>query len=140
MLTAQSWRLFFVVVDDPIGVQDLIGVNLTTLGTVNTFSWLSADHRRHGISHQMRSATLHLAFDGLAASEASSEAFLDNHGSNAISRELGYGTNAVEWATRQGNLALMNRWRLPRNTWAPQRRGNIQLRGVEPYRTLLPRL
>ncbi|GGB41068.1 hypothetical protein GCM10011492_34910 [Flexivirga endophytica] len=142
VLNAQSWRLFFVVVadDEPIGMQDVIGVNFTTFGTVTTFSWVSADHRRRGIGHEMRSAALHLAFDGLAATEASSEAFVDIHGSNAISRGLGYEPNGVEWATRHGKPALMNRWRLARDTWATQRRDNIQLRGVEPCRTLLSRL
>ncbi|MBB2890061.1 GNAT family N-acetyltransferase [Flexivirga oryzae] len=142
MLNAQSWRLFFVVVvdDEPIGMQDIIGVNFTTFGTVATFSWVSADHRRRGIGREMRSGALQLAFDGLAATEASSEAFVDNHGSNAISRDLGYESNGVEWATRGGEPALMNRWRLTRDTWAAQRRDNIRLRGVEPCRTLLQRL
>ena len=34
----------------------------------------------------MRSAILHLAFDGLGAAEAHSEAALDNAGSNGVSR------------------------------------------------------
>ncbi|WP_446665823.1 GNAT family N-acetyltransferase [Flexivirga sp. B27] len=142
MVNAQSWRLFFVVVTDDglIGMQDIIGVNFATIGAVTTFSWVSADHRQRGIGHEMRSAALHLAFDGLDATEATSEAFVDNHASNAISRDLGYEPNGVEWATRHSDPALMNRWRLTRDTWASQRRENIQLRAVEPCRTLLRRL
>lgn len=141
-LSAESWRLFTVVVidDEAVGMQDIIGMDFTTFGTVATFSWLSADQRRRGIGHEMRAAALHLAFDGLAAGEARSEAFVDNHGSNSISRSLGYTPSGEEWATRRGVPALMNRWRLTRATWARQRRDDIQLRGVEPCRSLLRRL
>lgn len=39
-LSAQSWRLYFVVMVDgkPVGMQDLIGTRFSTLGTVATFS------------------------------------------------------------------------------------------------------
>jgi len=90
----------------PVGEQTMTGVNFSTLGTVTTFSWLSVDQRGHGLGHEMRAAILHLAFDGLGAKEASSDAFVDNHGSNAISRGLGYVPNGSEWATRQGKPAL----------------------------------
>lgn len=88
----------------------------------------------------MRAAVLHLAFDGFAATEAHSEAFIDNHGSNAISRDLGCEPNGVEWATRQGKPALMNRWRLTRDNWARQRREDIELRNIDPCRDLLVRV
>ena len=45
----------------------------------------------------MREAVLHLAFDGLGAKEATSDAFVDNHGCNAISRDLGYEPNGSDW-------------------------------------------
>jgi RimJ/RimL family protein N-acetyltransferase len=87
-----AWRLYFVVMVDgrPVGEQTLLGVNFSTLGTVITFSWLSADERGRGLGHEMRAAILHLAFHGLGAKEASSDAFVDNYGSNAISHGLGY--------------------------------------------------
>ena len=83
-----AWRLYFVVMVDgrPVGEQTLTGVNFSTLGTVTTFSWLSADQRGRGLGHEMRAAILHLAFDGLGSKQATSDAFADNHGSNAISR------------------------------------------------------
>jgi hypothetical protein len=79
----------------------------------------------------MRAAILHLAFDGLGAKEASSDAFVDNHGSNAISRGLGYEPNRSEWATRQGKPALLTGGDSPKTTGtapqgrhpAPQHRG-----------------
>jgi RimJ/RimL family protein N-acetyltransferase len=114
------------------------GVNFSTLGTVTTFSWLSVDQRGRGLGHEMRAAILHLAFDGLGAKEAGSDAFVDNQGSNAISRGLGYEPNGSEWATRQGEPALLNRWRLTRDVWEQRRRDDIQLHNIEACHALLP--
>lgn len=135
-----SWRLYFVVVVDghAVGMQDLIGVDFATFGTVTSFSWLVDDQRGRGLGHEMRAAILHLAFDGLGAREASSDAFTDNHGSNAISRDLGYEPNGSDWATRQGEPALLNRWRLTRDNWEQRHRDNIRLHNIEACRTSLP--
>ncbi|WP_432888446.1 GNAT family N-acetyltransferase [Kribbella sp. CA-245084] len=137
---SDAWRLYFVVVVDgrPVGMQDLIGVNFSTLGTVTSFSWLSADERGRGLGHEMRAAILHLAFEGLGAKEAGSDAFVDNHGSNAISRALGYEPNGTDWATRLGEPALLNRWRLTRENWQTHRRPNIHLHNTEACQTYLP--
>ena len=136
----EGWRLYFVVMVDgrPVGEQTVSGVDFATLGTVTTFSWLSADLRGRGLGREMREAILHLAFDGLGAQEAASDAFVDNEGSNAVSRGLGYAPNGSEWATRQGRPALLNRWRLTRDVWKQHRRDDIELHGVEPCRALLP--
>jgi len=136
----EAWRLYFVVVVDgqAVGMQDLIGVNFSTVGTVTSFSWLSADQRGRGLGHEMRAAILHLAFDGLGAKEAGSDAFVDNHGSNAISRRLGYEPNGSDWDTRQGEPVLLNRWRLTRDNWEQRRRDDIQLHNIEACRTYLP--
>ena len=135
-----SWRLYFVVVVDgrPVGMQDLIGVSFSTFRTVTSFSWLATDQRGRGLGHEMRAAILHLAFDGLGAMEAGSDAFVDNHASNTISRDLGYEPNGSEWATRQGEPALLNRWRLTRDNWEQRRRDDIQLHNIEACRTFLP--
>jgi RimJ/RimL family protein N-acetyltransferase len=135
-----AWRLYFVVVVDgrPIGEQSLSGVSFSTLGTVTTFSWLSVDERGRGYGREMRAAVLSLAFDGLGAAEAGSDAFVDNAASNAISRGLGYQPNGSEWATRQGQPVLLNRWRLTRADWEQQRRQDIELHGLEACRALLP--
>lgn len=128
-----------VLVDGrPVGEQTLSGVNFAVLGTVSTFSWLSTDYRGRGLGHEMRAAILHLAFAGLGAKEAASDAFVDNVGSNAVSRGLGYESNGHEWATRQGEPALLNRWRLTRQNWEPHRRNDIGLHGLDDCRGLLP--
>jgi RimJ/RimL family protein N-acetyltransferase len=135
-----AWRLYLVVLVDgrPVGEQTLDGVSFSTHGTVTTFSWLSSDLRGRGIGHEMRAAILHLAFEGLGAKEAASDAFVDNHASNAISRDLGYEPNGSEWATRQGQPALLNRWRLTRERWEQGRRDDIELHGLEVCRSMLP--
>lgn len=129
----QQWRFYFVVMVDsnPIGMQDLIGVNFATFGTVSTFSWLEPSFRQRGLGTEMRSAILHLAFAGLDAREASSEAFADNDASNGVSRTLGYEPNGTTWATRRGNPALLKAWKLTRKRWEQSRRDDIQLTGVE---------
>lgn len=136
----EAWRLYFVVMVDgrPVGEQTLSGVDFATLGTVTTFSWLSADLRGRGLGREMREAILHLAFAGLEAKEAASDAFVDNEGSNAVSRGLGYAPNGSEWATRQGRPALLNRWRLTREGWERGRRDDIDLEGVDACRAWLP--
>jgi RimJ/RimL family protein N-acetyltransferase len=135
-----AWRLNFVVMVDgrPVGEQTISGVEFSTLGTVTTFSWLSVDQRGHGFGREMRAAILQLAFDGLGAKEAGSDAFVDNDGSNAISRGLGYQPNGSEWATRQGEPALLNRWRLTRADWEPRRRNDVKLHNIEACHAYLP--
>jgi RimJ/RimL family protein N-acetyltransferase len=126
------WRLYFVVVIDgqPVGMQDLIGNDFSAFGTVETFSWLSADVRSRGLGKEMRQAVLHLAFEGLGARLADSGAFMDNHASNRVSQALGYQPNGVDWATRRGDPAEITRWRLTRDTWSTGRRDDIELVGV----------
>ena len=130
------WRLDLVVVVDgrPVGMQDVIGVEYAAFRAVTTFSWLAADHRGQGLGREMREAVLHLAFEGLGATEASSDAFLDNAGSNHVSESLGYQPNGTDRATRRGEPALLQRWRLTREQWLPRRRDDISVTGAEDCR------
>ncbi|HZX05172.1 GNAT family protein [Kribbella sp.] len=137
---ADRWRLYFVVVVDgePVGMQDVVGASFSTFGTVTSFSWLSVDHRGRGLGKEMRQAILQLAFEGLGAKEATSDAFVDNQASNAISRGLGYAPDGFDRATRRGEPALLNRWRLSRETWEQHRRTDIELHNVDACRAYLP--
>ena len=126
------WRLYFVVVVDgePVGMQDLMGINFAEFGTVSTFSWLSPDVRGRGLGKEMRQAVLHLAFEGLGARQADTEAFVDNRASNGVSQAVGYVPNGFDWATRRGEAAELNRWRMTRQRWSERRRDDITLAGV----------
>lgn len=130
------WRLYLVTLVDgqAVGVQDVIGSDFDTHGTVTTFSWLAAELRGRGFGREMREAALHLSFDGLGAAEATSAAFLDNAGSNRISETLGYERNGTDWDTRRGEPALVQRWRITREQWLPRRRDDIAISGVEACR------
>jgi RimJ/RimL family protein N-acetyltransferase len=125
------WRLYFVVVVDgeAIGMQDLVGADFAKFGTVSSFSWLAPGMRGRGIGKETRAAVLHLAFAGLGAREAASDAFTDNHASNQVSRVLGYEPNGTDWDTRRGDAARIQRWRLTRDAWV--RRDDIELVGVQ---------
>ncbi len=135
----ESWRLYFVVMlgEEAVGMQDLIGVNFDTFRTVTSFSWLAPGVRQRGLGREMRAAVLHLAFEGFGAAQASSEAFFDNVASNRVSGALGYQPNGQDWATRRGEPAVLNRWRLPRDVWALNRRSDIELVGVEACKPVL---
>ncbi|MFJ5926001.1 GNAT family N-acetyltransferase [Kitasatospora sp. NPDC092948] len=127
------WRLYFVVLLDgePIGMQDLVGADFARFGTVSSFSWLAPDRRGQGIGREMRAAVLHLAFAGLGAREAESDAFVDNHASNKVSRTLGYEPNGTTWDSRRGEVAPIQRWLLTRDAWERTRREDIELAGVQ---------
>ena len=127
------WRLPLVAVLDgePVGMQDLIGEDFNTFGSVESSSWISADVRERGMGTECRSAILHLAFEGFGAREATSEAAADNAPSNRISQRLGYEPNGCSWATHRGEPVLGQRWRLLRAAWEQRRRDDIELHGVE---------
>lgn len=132
-LSPESWRLSFAVLVDgePVGMQDLTGRDFARFGTVSSFSWLAPGRRRQGLGREMRTAILHLAFAGLGAREAGSDAFVDNEASNRVSRALGYTPNGTDWDTRRGEPAPIQRWRLTRDAWERTRRDDVTLTGVE---------
>lgn len=131
-MSPDSWRLYFAVLVDgeAVGMQDLSGKNFDRFGTVTSFSWLAPGSRRQGLGKEMRAAILHLAFAGLGAREAGSDAFIDNAGSNGISRALGYEPNGTDWDSRKGEAAVIQQWRLTRDAWERTRRDDIELTGV----------
>jgi RimJ/RimL family protein N-acetyltransferase len=112
-------------------------MDFAALGTVTSFSWLAPGARGRGLGREARSAILHLAFEGLGAREAASDAFTDNVASNRVSEALGYERNGTAWATRRGEAAELQCWRLTRDAWASRRRTDIELSGVEECKPVL---
>ncbi len=126
------WVLVFAVVVDgkAVGTQEMTGVRFPALRTVETFSWLTRSYQGRGIGKEMRAAVLHLAFAGLGAERAQSEAFEDNLASCGVSRALGYEPNGTTWALRAGQSAPMSRFMLTREKWAARRRDDITISGL----------
>jgi RimJ/RimL family protein N-acetyltransferase len=138
--TSPSWwvLVFAVIVDGmPVGTQEITASQFSRLRTVSTFSWLTRSHQGRRIGREMREAVLHLAFAGLGAERATSEAFEDNAASNAVSRAVGYEANGVDWALRQGQPARMSRFIMTRERWLERRRDDIVVEGLERCLPLL---
>jgi RimJ/RimL family protein N-acetyltransferase len=109
-----DWTLELVVLRDGVvvGTQGVGGGDFAVLREVHTGSWLGRAYQGQGIGTQMRAAVLALAFDGLGARWAVSEAFADNAASLGVSRKLGYRDDGIEWHLVRGRPALTRRLRL----------------------------
>jgi RimJ/RimL family protein N-acetyltransferase len=139
--TAPEWwvLVFAAVVDGrAVGGQEMTGIEFAKTRTVNTFSWLGRDHQGHGLGKEMRSAGLHLAFDGLGAERAESDAFDDNGPSRGVSLSLGYEENGTAFWSRPSGGAPATRYLLTRERWERVgRRHDIVVEGLEPCLALL---
>jgi RimJ/RimL family protein N-acetyltransferase len=134
------WALVFAVVVDgsALGGQEMTGIEFPKVRTVDSFSWLSPAQRGKGLGKEMRAAMLHLAFAGLGARRAQSEAFDDNPASQGVSRALGYEPDGSHYAPRPSGAAMMLRFALSREKWErEQRRDDIVIEGLEPCLPLL---
>lgn len=116
MLTPSDWVLSLTVLRDgvPIGLQALEGKDFRVRRTVDTHSWLVPTARGRGLGKQMRAAVLALAFDGLGAAFAVTEAWADNAASLGVSRALGYVDNGVDV---HPGPRVMQRMVLERSRW-----------------------
>ena len=117
--TGPDWwvLVFAVIVDgDAVGTQEITANSFIAARTVNTFSWLTRSMQGRGIGREMRAAVLHLAFNGLGAELAVSEAFADNTASCAVSLATGYVRDGTTPAIRRGEAAEMQRFVLSRET------------------------
>lgn len=95
-----NWRLNLVAFHRgrPVGVQSVRAERFADRRTVDTGSWLGREFQGQGLGTEMRAAALQLAFEGLAATLATSGAIAGNPQSLNVSRKLGYevvGTHLV---------------------------------------------
>ncbi len=89
-----------------IGSQGFETEHYLVTRTGETGSWLGAEHQGRGLGTRMRRMICAFAFDHLDAAEVTSAAFLDNPGSLAVSRKVGYRENGVRRLQRRpGELA-----------------------------------
>lgn len=130
--SVESWRLVLAAYSDGrcVGSQDLQATDFPTLRTVTTGSWLGLPHQGHGLGREMRAAVLQLAFEGLGAQRAATEAFEDNVASQRVTESLGYHRNGSEVVRRRDGSATVLRYVLERADWEPRRRDDIALDGL----------
>ncbi len=134
-----SWRLEFAVFAGGVlaGMQDIEAEQFALRRTVETASWLGRDFRGRRIGKAMRLAVLALAFDGLAAEVAETEAWADNLASLGVSRALGYVDNGVSRHVRGERAEDMPRLRMTRTVWNLRHaRHGVRLEGVAAARHL----
>lgn len=120
----------------PVGVQDLSGTDFAARRVVSTGSWLGRAHQGRGLGKEMRSAILHLAFEGLGAMEAHTRAFADNAPSLAVTRAMGYAENGHEVVLRRGQPARSMCFCLDRTGWTARRRQDIVISGLNACRDM----
>jgi RimJ/RimL family protein N-acetyltransferase len=107
-----------------------------TFQAVDTGSWLGRGQHGRGLGKEMRGAVLALAFDGLGAEVATTEAFLDNPASAGVSRSLGYVPNGTGSIAPEGVSRPTERFRLTRTIWAARPRPPVAIVGLEACREM----
>jgi RimJ/RimL family protein N-acetyltransferase len=138
-LTPESWSLNLVTVVDGavVGTQALGADRFAVLREADTGSWLGRRYQGRGIGTEMRSAVVHLAFEGLGADYVTSGAYADNLPSHGVSRKLGYVEDGLLRVTRRDTADVIVRLRLSREEWEKRRRDDIEIRGLVPCLPLL---
>lgn len=135
-----DWTLNLVAVQggSVVGTQELSATNYSILREVRTGSWLGRQYQGQGIGTAMRAAVLALAFEGLGAEFALSEAFTDNAASLTVSRKLGYADDGTTRHAIRGRPAEQRRLRLDRESWRAARETlrpslrEVTIDGLEP--------
>jgi RimJ/RimL family protein N-acetyltransferase len=133
-----DWELGLAVWLDrrPIGMQGMHARRFAALRTVGTGSWLGRDVQGQGYGKEMRAAMLTLAFDGLGALVAETEAFTDNAASAGVSRALGYEENGTGGLAPEGVLRETQRFRMTVERWRSRSRPPVQIDGLEACREM----
>jgi RimJ/RimL family protein N-acetyltransferase len=131
--TPEAWDLHLLVERDgePVGGQSIGADRFAVQRTVATGSWLGLPFQRQGIGKEMRSAVLALAFEGLGARVAETEAFVDNAASTGVSRALGYRPNGTGSLAPEGVARETARFRMTLDDWRSRARPEVRLEGLE---------
>ncbi|MEV6598864.1 GNAT family protein [Actinoplanes sp. NPDC051346] len=129
-----DWSLQLVAVADGqiIGTQDIGAKDFATVRVVGTGSWLGREYQGRGFGTEMRAAVLDLAFAGLGAEAATSEAFEDNAASYGVSRKLGYVDDGDAWHAVRGRRVRGRRLILDRPRWSAARTTAVEITGLKP--------
>jgi RimJ/RimL family protein N-acetyltransferase len=128
-----SWDLELMVTIDgrPIGIQGILASHFAQMRLVHTGSWLGREFQGQGYGKEMRGAVLALAFEGLGAEVAETEAFFDNAASAAVSRAVGYRENGIGRAAPRGTPVDTRRFRMMIADWRGRARQKVEIVGLE---------
>ena len=134
----EAWFLNLMVEADgePIGAQSVAAEQFAVHRTVHTGSWLGLPFQRLGYGKEMRGAVLKLAFEGLDARVAETEAFTDNAPSNGVSRALGYEPNGFGSLAPEGVARETQRFRMTVDGWRSRERGRVEIEGLDGCRDM----
>ena len=132
--TPESWSCPMAVVVDGevVGVQDIAAKRFAIRKVVETGSWLTQSRQGEGIGKEMRTAILHLGFDGLGAEYALTSAWEDNQPSRGVTRAVGYEPNGFGIDVRGDDACRMEHFVMTRARWQERRRDDITIEGLEP--------
>jgi RimJ/RimL family protein N-acetyltransferase len=119
-----------------IGMQGMHARDFATRRMVGTGSWVGQDFQGRGFGKEMRAGLLTLAFDGLGAQLAETEAFLDNAASNAVSRALGYEENGFGSLAPEGVARETQRFRMTADAWHSRPRPPVTIEGLDACRDI----
>jgi RimJ/RimL family protein N-acetyltransferase len=130
--SARHWELNLLAEHDgqPIGSQGISARDFPIARAVDSGSWLGRSYQGLGFGKEMRSAVLALAFEGLGARVATSEAFLDNPASNGVSRSLGYENNGIGSLAPEGVTRDTQRFRMTFDGWRSRPRPTVAIEGL----------
>ncbi|MFZ4274561.1 GNAT family N-acetyltransferase [Streptomyces arboris] len=134
--TEKDWHLSLAVLHggEVVGRQDVMGREFGVRREVMTGSWLGLPHQGRGIGTEMRAGALHLAFEGLGARYAVSDARTDNAGSLGVSRRLGYEPDGLQIEVIRGEAVTLQRLRLDRAGWEKHRSVDVTVEGLDACR------
>ncbi len=133
-MSPTDWNINLATIVDGtvVGTTALIAKDFPILRVFETGSWLGRTSQGQGIGKEMRIATLHLGFLGLAGQIATTGAWNDNGPSLGVTKSLGYTPAAQRRGVRQAKAATMHHFEMSRPDFiARLRRNDIELHGVD---------
>ena len=128
-----------VIVDGrPAGTTSLDATDFPVLRQFESGSWLGREFQGRKLGIELRHATLHLGFEGLGATLATTSAFFDNGPSLGVTRHLGYTAVGVTRKVRRDVSADSLNFQMTDEHWRRDvRRDDITIDGLEPCLPLL---
>ena len=120
-----------------VGVQTVRAHDFAVRRTVQTASWLHRSRQGAGIGTEMRRAALHLAFAGLGAQRAETEAHESNLASLTVTARLGYRPNGDDLRIDAQGRRRVLRFVLDVDDRPPDLGADVVIQGLEPCRPLL---